>query len=430
MKKNRMALLLCGCLIAGALSGCNGHTSGPIVEDIVEEQEGTVTPAADQETGSGTGEQEGAAASGLEETVMGYGLNEKAVAMTQEGIGEDLEILAALGAAAGKENVIYSPVSLHTAMALYGEMLEDGDAKKNLQEYLRGKSYLGYRYDHTDVYKSLNTVWANTNKDLHFESLGDAFPLRMIDMSDPSATDVKNQYVNDATEGFIPSTPTIFTSDTVMDVMNVLYFHDTWMGGDLEEFRDYKEFHNADGTTRSFDYMIGMEMESYLKGQSSVGACLPYENGMEFFVVLPNEEDADPASLAADIADYILKPAATLQTQSEEGGSLNVHVRFPEFESKYTTFFEGTKIPGLVASPISPAIYDGDLMTQISQVAKIKVDKEGTTAAAVTEITLTDSAMPPAPPEEVNIICDRPFVYFIYDPVNQDIAFLGYVRNL
>jgi serine protease inhibitor len=151
---------------------------------------------------------------------------------------------------------------------------------------------------------------------------------------------------------------------------------------------------------------------------------------MQFFVVLPNEEDADPASLAADIADYILKPAVTLQTQSEEGGSLNVHVRFPEFESKYTTFFEGTKIPGLVASPISPAIYDGDLMTQISQVAKIKVDKEGTTAAAVTEITLTGSSMPPAPPEEVNIICDRPFVYFIYDPVNQDIAFLGYVRNL
>ena len=65
----------------------------------------------------------------------------------------------------------------------------------------------------------------------------------------------------------------------------------------------------------------------------------------------------------------------------------------------------------------------------ISQVAKIRVDHEGTEAAAVSEI-MTMDACAPIERERLDLVCDKPFFYYIKDGVNGDTAFIGVINAL
>jgi serpin B len=50
------------------------------------------------------------------------------------------------------------------------------------------------------------------------------------------------------------------------------------------------------------------------------------------------------------------------------------------------------------------------------QKALIKVDEKGTTAAAVTVMAIeATSGPPPPPPKPFEMICDKPFMFILYD---------------
>jgi serine protease inhibitor len=98
----------------------------------------------------------------------------------------------------------------------------------------------------------------------------------------------------------------------------------------------------------------------------------------------------------------------------------------PEFETKSEYEFSFDTF-GIDAGVINPDVYNGDVSSVISQVAKVKVDHKGTEAAAVTEILVKSNAI--AEEHEIyEMTCDRPFFYYIYDTVNNDVAFIGVVN--
>jgi serpin B len=63
-----------------------------------------------------------------------------------------------------------------------------------------------------------------------------------------------------------------------------------------------------------------------------------------------------------------------------------------------------------------------DLM---KQVAKIKLNEEGTEAAAVTVIGIEMSAMVPSEPQHVQFFANRPFLYVISEQSTGAIFFIG-----
>ena len=79
------------------------------------------------------------------------------------------------------------------------------------------------------------------------------------------------------------------------------------------------------------------------------------------------------------------------------------------------------------AGNIDPSVYAGDVRNVIFQTAKIKVDCEGTEAAAVTEILVKTNGIEEMRPT-YDMVCNRPFAYYIYDTVNNDVAFMGVVN--
>ncbi len=351
------------------------------------------------------------------------------------GVQGDMKILEALCQESPGENVVYSPISLNTAIATYGELLEDGDAeaKAAVKAYLEDREYLQYEYGNPEVYRSVNVIWADSGYEkLNFDGVDPNLEVRWLDMSDPGATAIKNQFVSEATEGFIDSTPVEFTPETVMDIMNVLYFHDHWQGGELEELYDGTGFANSDGSVTNLDHMIGKVFSEgyYLKGECSTALSLEYENGMTFWVVLPQAQEMDFDALGRDVEGYLKGGTEFVVDRAESGALLEVYLEFPEFETTYNTKFENTGIPGLISYPISQKICPYETKNEINQIAKIKVDREGTTAAAVTEITMKNTAVAePVMIEPYYFICDRPFLYLIYDGTNGDIAFMGVVNK-
>ena len=96
--------------------------------------------------------------------------------------------------------------------------------------------------------------------------------------------------------------------------------------------------------------------------------------------------------------------------------------RFPEYTAENTLKLEDYlgKL-GLVKEEPNTNI-------QITQIAKIKVDKTGTEAAAVTEI-IKDNAVTEVRPYK-NISFNKPFYYAIYDNINDDFAFVGQVTTV
>lgn len=331
------------------------------------------------------------------------------------------------------DNIVYSPISLNTALDVYKDLIDNEELKSDIKDYIGSRDYTAYKYDNTDIYKSVNAIWIDKNKDYNLDKL-DQLIVKEVNMADPASIEEKNAFVSENTNGFIDSTPSKFDANTVADIMNVLYFKDKWEGGELKTSSSYKEFRNSDGTVTDLDHMLTQKGSHYFVGNKSEAFPLSYEHGMQLWIVLPDEEDFTISELTEDIIRYATNPEACIVPGKDEKTKIEAHLAFPEFETKFETDFSGTIVPTLTSAPFSKSIYTPTDMGKpykmsIAQVAKIKVDKEGTEAAAVTEV-IKLAAVLPSESEEHYIICDRPFIYFIYDTANDDIAFIGVVQKL
>jgi serpin B len=83
-------------------------------------------------------------------------------------------------------------------------------------------------------------------------------------------------------------------------------------------------------------------------------------------------------------------------------------------------------LPGIVQPGVDPLLVSGAV-----QKAMIKVDEEGTTAAAVTALPMMTGGGPqPTAPKIIN--CDRPFVFVLYDRTRDggnQVLFTGVVNR-
>ena len=77
--------------------------------------------------------------------------------------------------------MIISSESLGSAFYTYSHLL-DADKKEELQKFLNNVDYS--KYQNTDEFKMVNRIWANSNRDIHFENTGLEDLVYKIDMSD------------------------------------------------------------------------------------------------------------------------------------------------------------------------------------------------------------------------------------------------------
>lgn len=253
------------------------------------------------------------------------------------------------------------------------------------------------------------------------------------DLSGSEALKAINKWVNDKTNGMIPTLrDENYDNDTIMVLLNALYMKAEWAqkfdGNDTND----REFTKADGSAVTVPFMNMYEAyESYIKTDDAEGIMLPYDDGRLAFIALkPGSGDA--RGYAASLTGARLK-----ETIAAAKADTFVTVNIPKFSTGYSVYLtDALKAMGMTDA-FDPALadltgvgggVDGPLyISSVFQKVKVDVDEEGTEAAAVTEVAIAGTSL--IVEEPIVLTFDKPFVYAIADTETGVPLFVGVMEN-
>jgi serine protease inhibitor len=243
-----------------------------------------------------------------------------------------------------------------------------------------------------------------------------------LDFSAPGAADTINTWVSDKTHGKIPSiVDNPIDIDTVMFLINAIYFKGSWSQKfDADATRD-ATFHAPAGD-KTVKMMHLDKSVPYLNAADFQAVDLAYGDGLfGMMVILPKEGHAIEA-VAAEL---------TAANWSEWTAALNdteINVGLPRFELSYDTLLNDVLIAMGMADAFDGSVADfsgidglKDLfVSRVKHKTFVKVDEQGTEAAAVTSVEIKATAV-----MDNRMIVDRPFLFVIHDSHSQALLFMG-----
>ena len=259
-----------------------------------------------------------------------------------------------------------------------------------------------------------------------------------LDFSSPSTLDRINGWCDEKTRGMIPNILEQVDPRTVSYLLNAIYFKADWAS--MFEKNETREevFTTPDGETR-VPLMHQNVYMNYLRNDTYAAVSIPYGNGRWMMTVMLPEEgkttDDVISSLAASgwSTDFLKNPL-------REARGYEVDLKLPRFETAFDTDDAGGLIELLKGMGIRQVFdkYNAEVpnvcekenlyVDMMKQKAKIKVNEEGSEAAAVTIagfVATATSTGPTQEPPKATFHANRPFVYIIHEKSSGVILFVG-----
>ena len=275
-----------------------------------------------------------------------------------------------------------------------------------------------------------NTIYMNKGYELKTDFITKAKTYYNADpetrnFADGKTRDVINKWGNDYTEGMIPEvlTEDEFDPEAVSYLLNAIYFKGAWAEKFDKNNTKNEAFKGYGGETQVA--MMHQEHEfNYAESDDCQVLRLPYgNNAYSMTILLPKE--------GKTISDILVTLTAQTWQRYQWMGSAVVDVKLPRFESKsdvdLTTIMPALGMPSAFDFRLAEFPNFCNVPTYIGmmkQVAKIKLNEEGTEAAAITVIGMKNSAIP-SEPRRVNFHATRPFLYVISEQSTGAIFFIG-----
>jgi serpin B len=249
-----------------------------------------------------------------------------------------------------------------------------------------------------------------------------------LDFANPAAVKSINDWVSTATAGKIPTILEQIRDEEVMFLINAIYFKGSWRAKFDPALTIDAPFHGIGGDQPA-KLMHREGTMRYLQTPTFAAVDLPYGNSAySMSVVLPNVGQSVDAVLASLQAD-------TWSTWTAQFHDAALDLHLPRLELTW----ERMLIPDLQAlgmrapfqagaadfSRTSPA---GDrlFISTVKQKTYVKVNEEGTEAAAVTNVGVTLTSAP----LRTTLRVDRPYVFVIRERLSGTILFLGAIRRM
>ncbi|HVM31158.1 MAG TPA: serpin family protein [Candidatus Limnocylindrales bacterium] len=249
-------------------------------------------------------------------------------------------------------------------------------------------------------------------------------PLATLDFTaDPDhARAVINDWVAQLTRELIPELmgPGKVTGNTRLVIVDAQYMKAVWDEPFDPDWTGDAPFHLPDGSTIDVPMMRNHLMIPIAGGDDWVAGELAYKGGrLTMLVIVPQDLASFEAHLDKDRLDSIV---ADLREQSY------VPISLPRFEvsqhSDLVPLMRELGIEDLFGGGDLSGISDSDLWVGgVEHEAVVKVNEEGTEAAAATGAEMPGSA--PA----VEVRADRPFLFFVRDRHTGSILFMGRVAD-
>lgn len=250
-----------------------------------------------------------------------------------------------------------------------------------------------------------------------------------VDFGSPQTTETINAWAAKHTNGRIPKVISQTDPATLLLLADAIAFKGKWslpFEPSLTKPHDFKASHAG----HKVAMMSHSAQYSYSNDKSLESIRLPYGDGtFAMYVMLPHDANA--------LQSFVEGLTATkFSTHIAELGTRNGTIELPRFSLTYETalnaplaglgmgiaFDNNADFSGIPERPTPLQISD------VQHASFLKVDEEGTEAAAVTTTTILPAAVrPPMPP--FHMVVDHPFFIAIRDERSGQILFMGVIAD-
>ena len=235
-----------------------------------------------------------------------------------------------------------------------------------------------------------------------------------------------NGWCNRQTNGLIPAVLDDVSPDMFAYLLNALYFKGTWMYPFNKRYTQDRTFTLESGQKKEIPMMMKERKYGYGENDVFQRVVLPYGNGSYSMIVLLPKKGHTVADVIASVNGENWK-----DIHSRWGYGTLINVWLPPFESKYHIQLNDSRCDMGMPRSFGPAAQfkpmsdDALWLSFVQQDAVIKVDEEGTEAAAITSAGMLGATAVPEPPRVIDFHCDHPFLYLITENSTGTILFAG-----
>lgn len=359
-----------------------------------------------------------------------------------------------LAAGNGDDNIFFSPTGMYTAFSILYEGARNDTAEQMLGVFefesnetarrdamMRTMSSLN-RGDPHSTLELANSVWVADwfePHDSYLDVARGAFRASVDKVSfQGGGVERINDWANERTHGKIKNV--LVQEDvnalTAMVILNTIYFKGTWAAQFPVEDTRQSEFWKNGTHSVDADFMNVDGVFNYSRFDGEQVLRMPYKGDrLSMLVVLPDGRDGMEK----------LQEKLSLERVQEWQQYLSeteVIVSVPKFEMKthynlepilrslgMTDAFDEELADLLGILGVQPSeTYDGRnlYVSKALHDAYVKVNEEGTEAAAATTVFSSELSLPPPPP---HFIADHPFIFIIQDDESGTILFMGRVSD-
>ena len=265
-----------------------------------------------------------------------------------------------------------------------------------------------------------------------------------LDFKAPETLDHINSWCNEKTNGMIPTILDEIDPLIMSYLLNAIYFKADWASKfDPQNTKD-ETFTTENGNSSTKIPMMHQNvLINYMKNNTYSAIEMPYGNGLWNMVVMMPEEGMTTDDIINHLKMFGVYPMLYDDIDGNLGtwvfGPYEVDLKLPRYETSSDTDDLEDGLIGLMKKMgIKRAFYDVlaeipnmcELPVYIDimrQKAKIKVNEEGSEAAAVTVAGVTNKSMGSEPKEypKATFHANRPFVYVIHEQSSGVILFVG-----
>jgi len=339
------------------------------------------------------------------------------------------------------KNVFFSPLSILLALAMTYNGAA-GDTKLAMAEALEFSQFdleqlnrgfndlmVGIVNADQQVEVSIaNSIWYRLGYDVKEDFIDRnaryySAEVRELDFSDPQAADTMNNWIDQATKGKIEKMFDSIPPETKMYLINAIYFKGDWTHQFSESATQDGEFILETGSKKMVPMMHLEENFRHAQAENLGILRLPYgREKLAMYILLPDEgEDLDEITSQLNEVSW-----NRLRRDLEDK---EVTLTMPKYRIEYgvkilndvlTKMGMGAAFAGGF-SGINPKLF----ISRVMHKAVIDVNEKGSEAAAATVVDMAESI----PPEPVEFIVDRPFLFAISDDRTGSILFLGKVAE-
>lgn len=377
----------------------------------------------------------------------------------------------------GNENFMVSTDSILFAMEMTAAGADGETLDQMLGTLMPGvdkEDALLFAADRMDQIKSnqlkiANSVWINEKSEPaffsnylkyvenNFDAKIDALPF------DASGVGQINSWVNDNTDGMIPSLIDKLESEDIMVLVNALSFDAKWKKPFEAKNVEDGYFYRADGGRDNCKYLCGENDVTYLHNDKATGLLKVYDGKKyAFMIMLPGKPQKGYGEIEFETLDDLLNGrSSNLDDEYDDGddgitydinsfiadmtvedywefweskNSDDVEYEFPEFTSEYSTSMKDILIDMGMEDAFDASRADFGNMSNLKPLfigdvvhkTKIEVNALGTKAAASTGVIMEHNGVD----VKRKVICNRPFAYAIVDLETGLPIFFGTVASI